>query len=449
VRFARLIAAARAAAARRTVRLRLTLLYTALFLTAGAALLGVTYGLVARSLADNPSGTQPAVGEPAPGVLTKPSDPAFNPADLCRSVTNHAGCKRAVAEGMPIELVKACRSPIDPGLARKCRSAFTEGFSQGATTQRDRTLHKLLLYSLLALAAMTLVSAGLGWLMAGRVLRPVHAITAAARRASQENLSERIALTGPDDELKRLADTFDAMLERLDGAFAGKRDFVANASHELRTPLTLMRTAIDVTLAKPDRTTEQLEAMAVDVRGAVDRSEALIDGLLTLARSDSATTAREAVDLAAIAEDALELAVAHTPNRSDIAIEAILSDAPAVGDRVLLERLAANLIDNATAYNVPRGWVRVTTGTRNGAAFLEVSNSGPPVAPDDVASLFEPFRRLDGRAGVGGEAGAEGPGVGLGLSIVRAVATMHEARLDARARPAGGLEMTVELAQGE
>jgi signal transduction histidine kinase len=447
VRFARLIAAARGAAARRTVRLRLTLLYTALFVTAGAALLGVTYGLVARSLADNQSGAQPAFGQqPSNGM--KPHS-GVNPADACRSVTNTSGCKRAVDEGMPIQLVKACRSPTDPGLARKCNSAFTEGFSQGATTQRDGTLHTLLLYSLLALAAMTLVSAGLGWLMAGRVLRPVHAITDAAQRASQENLGERIALTGPDDELKRLADTFDAMLARLDAAFAAQRDFVANASHELRTPLTLMRTAIDVTLAKPDRTSQQLEAMAVDVRGAVDRSEALIDGLLTLARSDRATTAREPVDLAAIAEDALELAAAHTPKHSDVAIEAILSDAPAVGDRVLLERLAANLIDNATAYNVPGGWVRVTTGARNGAAFLEVINSGPRVAPDDVVSLFEPFRRLDGRAGAGGDGGAGGPGVGLGLSIVRAVATVHKARLDARARPDGGLELTLELAKGE
>jgi signal transduction histidine kinase len=175
----------------------------------------------------------------------------------------------------------------------------------------------------------------------------------------------------------------------------------------------------------------------------------LIDGLLTLARSDRATTAREPVDLAAIAEDALELAAAHTPKHADVAIEAILSDAPAVGDRVLLERLAANLIENATAYNVSGGWVRLTTGARNGAAFLQVANSGPPVAPGDVASLFEPFHRLDGRAGAGGDRVAGGQGVGLGLSIVRAIATVHEARLDARARPDGGLELTVELAQGE
>ncbi|MCW3014923.1 MAG: hypothetical protein JWO02_2015 [Solirubrobacterales bacterium] len=437
MRLARLTAPARAAAARRTVRLRLTLLYTALFVTAGAALLGVTYGLVAGSLPSTPASTRVGDTEPKPPSV-KLTDPSQTVADACRSAIDRATCKRTVAEGLPKALVDACQSPTDPGLQRKCQLAFADGLSKGVTNQRDGTLRKLLLYSLLALAAMTLVSAGLGWLIAGRVLRPVHAITAAAQRASKENLGERIALAGPDDELKRLADTFDAMLARLDGAFAAQRDFVANASHELRTPLTLMRTSIDVTLAKPDRTAAQLEGMAVEVRSAVDRSEALIDGLLTLARSDRAATAREPVDLAVIAEDALELAAGHTPKDSDVAIEATLGDAPALGDRVLLERLAANLIDNAIAYNIPGGWVRVSTGLRDATAFLEVVNSGPTIAPDDVAALFEPFRRLDGRAG-------RPAGLGLGLSIVRAVATAHDARLDVQAPPAGGLKLVVEL----
>jgi signal transduction histidine kinase len=439
VTFARLTAAARAAAARRTVRLRLTLLYTALFVTAGAALLGVTYGLVAGSLPANPASTRAGVTDPAPPF--KSTDPAATVADACRSAIDRAACKRAFADGLPKGLLAACQSPIDPGLQRKCQLAFAQGLSTGATNQREGTLRKLLFYSLLALAAMALLSAGLGWLIAGRVLRPVHAITAAAQRASKENLNERIALEGPDDELKRLADTFDAMLARLDGAFAAQRDFVANASHELRTPLTLVRTAIDVTLAKPDRTAAQLETMAVEVRSAVDRSEALIDGLLTLARSEHAATAREPVDLAVIAEDALEVAAGHTAKQSDVAIEATLGDAPALGDRVLLERLATNLIDNAIAYNVPGGWVRVSTGLRDCTAFLEVANSGPPIAPEDVAALFEPFRRLDGRA-------ATGKGIGLGLSIVRAVAAAHDAHLDVRARPDGGLALEVELAHG-
>jgi signal transduction histidine kinase len=166
----------------------------------------------------------------------------------------------------------------------------------------------------------------------------------------------------------------------------------------------------------------------------------LIDGLLTLARSDRTAAGREAVDLAAIAEDALELAAAHTRTDSNVAIETTLADAPAIGDRVLLERLAVNLIDNAIAYNIPGGWVQVTTGARNGSAFLQVANSGPQIALEDVAALFEPFHRQDGRA-------ATGQGIGLGLSIVRAVATAHDARLDARARPDGGLTLLVELAR--
>jgi signal transduction histidine kinase len=389
--------------ARRTVRLRLTLLYTALFLTAGAAMLAITYVLVAQSL--------PAASKAGPRTT-----PQVDPSQVVREA-----CQSSVAEDV-----------------KRCKAAFAKGVDAGVTSQRGDTLHKLLFVSLLALAAMTLVSAGLGWLLAGRVLRPLDAITAAARRASEDNLDDRIALTGPDDELKRLADTFDAMLARLGGAFAAQRRFVANASHELRTPLTLMRAAIDVTLAKPDRTPEQLEAMAVEVRGAVDRSEELIDALLTLARSDRGAAAREPVDLAAIAEDALELSRA----RPDVSVEAVLADAPASGDRLLLERLAGNLIQNALAYNVPGGWVRVTTGTRSATAFLEVVNSGPPIADDEVASLFEPFRRLNGRAG-------SAAGFGLGLSIVRAVATAHGARLDARAGPEGGLAMAIELPRGQ
>jgi len=404
VSLARLLAATRAMLGRRTVRLRLTLLYTVLFVSAGAALLGVTYVLVAQSL--------PSDGKVAVGV-----DPKLT--DICRVSDAPA---------------------FDPNLQAKCKALVAAGIQAGAATQRDDTLRNLLIYSLLALAAMTFVAAGLGWVVAGRVLRPLHAITAAAQRASQDTLGERIALTGPDDELKQLADTFDAMLARLDGAFDAQRRFVANASHELRTPLTLMRAAIDVTLAKPDRMPEQLEAMAVEVRGAVDRSEALIDGLLTLARSDRGAAAREPLDLAAIVEDALDVAAAHRDEDVHVTVDAALADAPTVGDRVLLERLAANLIDNAIAYNIPGGWVRVATGTTESTTFLEVSNSGAPIAPEDLPALFEPFRRHDGRAGAPA-------GVGLGLSIVHAVATAHGARLDARARPEGGLEMALVLAR--
>jgi signal transduction histidine kinase len=280
-------------------------------------------------------------------------------------------------------------------------------------------------------------SAWLGWIVAGRALRPVHAITAAARRASEENLGERIALTGPDDELKELADTFDAMLGRLDAAFASQRRFVANASHELRTPLTVMRTAIDVTLAKPGRTPAQLETMAVEVRYAVDRAEALIEALLTLARSDRGAGPREWLDVAVLAEDALD-AAAPAIRAHPVTVQAALQPTRALGDPVLVERLVTNLVDNAIRHNVPDGWVQVATGTCEGMAFIDVANGGPLIRAELVPSLFESFRRGDERAG-------SPDGAGLGLSIVQSVATAHHGQASAVALPAGGLEVRVLL----
>jgi signal transduction histidine kinase len=392
---------------RRPVRLRLTLVYSGLFLAAGAALLAVTYGLVAQSLSTTPP---PAAGSQASQYVD--------------------------------QALQACKSEnLDPVAMAKCENVAEQslnGVSKASEEfQRSRTLAHLLDYSLAALAAIVVTSAWLGWIVAGRALRPVHAITAAARRASEENLGERIALAGPDDELKELADTFDAMLGRLDAAFASQRRFVANASHELRTPLTVMRTAIDVTLAKPGRTPAQLETMAVEVRHAADRAEALIEALLTLARSDRGTEPREPLDVAVLAEDALD-AAAPAIRAHPVTVQAVLEPAPAVGDPVLVERLVTNLIDNAVRHNVPDGWVQVATGTRAGMAFIDVANGGPLIPPELVPSLFEPFRRLSDRAG-------SPDGMGLGLSIVRSVALAHRGYATARPRPAGGLEITVSL----
>jgi signal transduction histidine kinase len=392
---------------RRPVRLRLTLIYSGLFLAAGAALLAVTYGLVAQSL----STTSPAASVSS---ASKYVDQAL------------AACK---SENLtPAELAK-CENVAEQSLNGASKAS--------AASQRSQTLRHLLDYSLAALAAMAFGSAWLGWIVAGRALRPVHAITAAARRASEENLGERIALAGPDDELKELADTFDAMLGRLDAAFASQRRFVANASHELRTPLTVMRTAIDVTLAKPGRTPAQLEAMAVEVRQATDRAEALIEALLTLARSDRGTGPREQLDVAVLAEDALD-AAAPAIRARPVTVQAALQPAEAVGDPVLVERLVTNLIDNAIRHNIANGWVQVATGTRDGMAFIDVANGGPLIPAELVPSLFEPFRRLSDRAGTP-------DGTGLGLSIVRSVATAHRGQATARQLPAGGLEVSVAL----
>jgi signal transduction histidine kinase len=282
---------------------------------------------------------------------------------------------------------------------------------------------------------MTVASGGLGWYVSGRVLRPVRAITEAARRASDQHLGERLALTGAQDELKELADTFDDMLERLDLAFAAQRRFVANASHELRTPLTVMRTAIDVALAKPNRTTQQLEDMAARVRRSVDRAENMIEALLVLAISDQGVTSSELLDLSAVAEDALELA-APGITRLGLTVEADLGPAETTGDQQLIERMVWNLVDNAVRHNEPGGWIRVTTSRYPGGAMLRIANSGTVVPADAVPTLAEPFRRI--------RKGSDG-GVGLGLSIAQSVSTAHGAQLDVRSQPEGGLAISLTL----
>ena len=320
---------------------------------------------------------------------------------------------------------------------QKCKDAFLAGARVGTSDQRSHTMHELEVWSLLGLGLLTLASAGLGWLMAGRVLRPVREITGAARRASEEHLGERINLVGPEDELKELADTFDAMLDRLDLAFAAQRQFVANASHELRTPLTSMRTAIDVVLAKPAHTTAQLEATAEKVRRSIERAEHIIDALLTLAVSNQRAEQRDEVDLATAAEDALD-AVGEQARAAGVSVESELRWAEVTGNRVLLERLVANLVENAVVHNVEGGWVRVRTGFEGGRAVLEVANSGPVVAADVLPHLFEPFRRGQGRTAASG--------VGLGLSIVQSVAEAHGATVSASPGAEGGLTVTVTLA---
>ena len=401
-------AGAAGVARRRPVRLRLTLVYSGLFLAAGAVLLAVTYGLVAQSLS-----TTPAAADTSPQA----SQYLNQALQLCKE------------RGLDPVAMSKCEQTAEDSLNGLNKASLED--------QRSRTLAHLLDYSLAVLAALVFASTWLGWIVAGRALRPVHAITAAARRASEENLGERIALAGPPDELTELADTFDAMLGRLDAAFASQRRFVANASHELRTPLTVMRTAIDVTLAKPGRTPAQLEAMAVEVRHAADRAETLIEALLTLARSDRGTGPREPLDVAVLAEDALD-AAAPAIRAHPVTVQAVLAPAPAVGDPVLVERLVTNLIDNAVRHNVPDGWIQVATGTREGMAFIDVANGGPLIPPELVPSLFEPFRRLTDRDG-------SPDGMGLGLSIVQSVALAHRGQATARPRAAGGLEITVSL----
>ena len=395
------------------VRTRLTLIYATLFFTAGLVLLALTYALVAASLP-----TQPIAGARA----------------TSHELNRLNQCKLALAppnKTFPTSLVGECK---------QAEAAYTAGTAAGLQAQRQAALSDLLVFSLVGLGVMTVASGGLGWFMSGRVLRPVRVITETARRASEQHLGERLALTGARDELKELADTFDGMLERLDGAFATQRRFVANASHELRTPLTVMRTAIDVTLAKPSPTARQLTDIAVRVRRSIDRAESMVEALLALAVSDQGTRSTEFTDLATWAEDAID-AAAPEIDRLGLRVDALLDPAETTGDPQLLERMISNLVGNAVRHNEPGGWIRLRTGSRDAGVYLEIANSGPFIPDDAVPPLFEPFRRMEARTSVR-------DGVGLGLSIARSVVTAHRATLTARSQPAGGLDISVVIPRG-
>ena len=295
-------------------------------------------------------------------------------------------------------------------------------------------LHQLALEYLGALLAMTAVAVGTGYLLAGRALRPLRAITATARRVSGENLGERIALKGPADELRELADTFDGMLGRLDAAFASQRHFVANASHELRTPLAIMRTEVDVALADPQASTGELRAMGEAVRDTVDRCEGLIGSLLVLARSQTAAGRGRPVDIAALAGDCITDLRARA-QEARVEVRDDLEPAWTLGEPALLERLVANLLDNGIHHNQPGGYLEVRTRARGARLELRVANGGSLIEPADAEILVAPFRRLDRSAG----------GFGLGLSIVRSVAEAHGGTATVTAREAGGLEVVVVL----
>ena len=297
--------------------------------------------------------------------------------------------------------------------------------------------HHILVLLAVAVGVMTVVSIILGWLVAGRILRPLQAMTTTTREISEHDLDRRLAMPGPGNELTDLADTIDGLLARLQAAFDAQRLFVANASHELRTPLTLERTMLEVALADPGATVGTLRTTCEDVLAAGQQQERLIEALLTLARSQRGLDHREPVDLAEIARKVLP---AHQPQAPGPDIRAELAPAPVVGDPRLAERLVANLADNALRYNRPGGWVRVTTGTRNGHAVLLVANSGPAVPADQIQRLLQPFQRLSpDRAGEPG-------GSGLGLSIVAAIAKAHGAAISAQPRPDGGLSIEVIFA---
>ncbi len=288
----------------------------------------------------------------------------------------------------------------------------------------------------MALVIVTILALLAGWFVAGRLLRPIRTITRTARRISSSNLHERLALEGPEDELKELGDTLDDLFGRLDASFEAQRHFVANASHELRTPLTVERTLLQVALDDPDTSNAAWRSVAQEVLTYSDEQTRLIEALLTLASSESAMDGSESLDIAVVVRSTLVKVRAETQER-DIHVDSNLSSASLEGDPLLIERLVANLLGNAVRHNVVGGRVEVVTEVIDERAVLSVRNSGAIIPLSDVDRLFQPFQRLDPRRS------HHKDGHGLGLSIVRAIASAHQATMSAHPLPDGGLDISV------
>jgi signal transduction histidine kinase len=394
---------------RRTIRLRLAVLYGSLFFLSGASLLGITYAAVSRTH----------------GVYSK----AF-PAPIIHTEVR----------GAP-----AGASPRGGGvLGEKVEGGPPASLSGGAAVrvfdpgQHGADVRVLAFVSVIALVAMAALSTGLGWLVAGRVLRPLRTITGAAREISATDLHRRLALAGPDDEFKELGDTFDGLLGRLEASFGAQRQFVANASHELRTPLARLKTLAQVALADSNASVESLRAAHDRVLASEQQLEQLIDALLSLARSERGLDRRQPVDLAALVGDLLDERAGEIERRG-LQLRTAMNPARTQGDPQLLERLVANLIDNAIRHNLAGGGIDVTATTIAGAVVLSVANDGPVIPSEELERLQAPFERL-------GET-RTGPadGHGLGLSIVHAIVAAHEVQLTIGARPEGGLAVEVRF----
>jgi signal transduction histidine kinase len=377
---------------RRTVRMRLTALYGALFVVSGAVLLAITGGVVVSS------------------------------SQVSVTAANQAGLPALTQDQIRIQQLR-------------------DQLANAEAQIHSGVSHGLLVGSAIALGIMTVISLVLGWIVAGRVLRPLRQMTAATRRISADSLHERLAVAGPGDELKDLADTIDGLLERLEEAFAAQRRFVANASHELRTPLTTMRASVDVAVAKPEPVPPQTIALADRLRGELDRVDGLLDGFLALARAQhgdlpgQATLSLEYLTAAALAVRADAIAAKHLTVHHVTGAEGTW----VTGSQPLLCRMVDNVADNAIGHNRDGGWISVTTGADEHMAHLVVETGGDVLDADQVSELTQPFRRL------GADRTGYDHGSGLGLSIVEAIATAHAGTLDLRPRPEGGLRVSIAL----
>jgi signal transduction histidine kinase len=390
-----------------TIRLRLTLIYGGLFLCSAAALLAITYTLVNHQYTSTffvSSGRQ---------------------ALIAKAYT----AKGLLGVGPTPTAPKPFLVPVGPK-AIITNSKLAVAAAQG---QSDAAVHKLFIDSAFALALMAVISLWLGWVIAGRALRPLRTITETAREISASSLHRRLDLAGPDDELRQLGNTVDGLLGRLETSFEAQRQFVANASHELRTPLTLERTLLELALSDPNASIESYRHTCEQLLAVGEQQERLIEALLMLSRSQRGVDNHQPVDLAAIAS-AAAAAVDHDGLAFDISID----PAHTSGNPRLVERLVANLLGNAIQHNVEHGSVSLTTETRDGRALLTVANSGPPIPPAELNRLFQPFQRLEGSR-------TNSHGLGLGLSIVSAITDAHRATITTDAPADGGLRIEVSF----
>jgi signal transduction histidine kinase len=416
------------------VRLRLTSLYGGLFLVSGAGVLAITYWLVDSFLASlsplKTLGLTAAVGGPS-----TPLPHGAYSAVLQIGPQGPDRVSPGQVAGPPVNISLAPGS-VFVVTSRNALVLSPKQLAAQAVLQHNSELHQLLVRSSIALAIVAVVSAGFGWLVAGRSLRPLRVMATKAQHISEENLHDRLALVGPRDELKDLGDTFDGLLARLEGAFEAQRNFVANASHELRTPLTLIRARLQMRLRDPDAGLESYRTTCEQVLASTYQQEDLIESLLTLARSQRGVDEGERFNLADVVSGVIE-AYESTATTLGLRLNASLNAALVWGDAGLVGRLVSNLVDNACRYNAPEGSVEVVVELRNDRAVFGVTNTGPVVPQVEVERLLQPFQRLAGGRGTVHD------GLGLGLAIATAVANAHGAALEVQARPGGGLSVEV------
>lgn len=389
---------------RPTIRLRLTAFFTLLFVLLGAMMLTAAY------------------------LKTRDSLERDEQRGQIRRVTEQYGYTEA-----QVDLFN--KVPLPPGNPEAPRRANNVGeviFGVQRDIKED-ALHELLVGSVISLGVMVAAAALMGWLAAGRVTRSLRKLTARAKDLSQENLDERLNLEGPHDELKELADTLDGMLGRLEVAFDAQRSLSAHVSHELRTPISIIRGEADLTLADVASSPRERE-LAATVRAAAVRTEALLDSLLALARAESTMNERERVDVADLAGDVIGEWIERA-DAAQIEVDLTLTTAVVRGDRFLLQRLIANLVDNAIKHNRSGGWLRLEVATEGTDAVITVTNTGDLIDDDQIAEITKPFQRIDDRR----------PGYGLGTMVVQSVVTSHGGTFAIAARPEGGLVITVHL----